>query len=61
MIIAMRLVAERMKLLVEAAAGAAVAAALKLKQEQAFKDCKLERVAVILCGGNVDFDKLPWV
>lgn len=51
---ATRLVWERMKLLIEPSAGVAVHAALSAKF------APTERVAVILCGGNVDLDALPW-
>ena len=46
-----------MKLVVEAASGAAVAAALS--QEIAMLPGT--KVGVILCGGNLDMDKLPWM
>ncbi len=61
MISAMRLVAERMKLVLEASSGAALAAALKLKDQEAFRDCKFQKVGVIFCGGNIDIDRLPWI
>lgn len=60
MIAAMRLVAERMKVVIEAAAGASVAAAVFHADKMASKWPHLEKIAVILCGGNVDLDKLPW-
>jgi len=55
---AMKLVAERMKIVIEAASGAAVAAALsdQIKQMEGVK-----KIGVILCGGNVDMDRLPWL
>lgn len=47
-----------MKLLVELSAGSSVHAAL-------FKVAKMwpgiKRVGVILCGGNADMDKIPWI
>lgn len=55
---AMKLVAERMKIVIEAASGAAVAAALS---EQIKNMEGVEKVGVILCGGNVDMDRLPWL
>ena len=56
-IAAMRLVWERMKLLIEPSAAVAVAAALS----DDFKSLKdLDRVGVILSGGNVALDRLPW-
>lgn len=56
---AMRLVWERMKLVIEPSAAVGVAAVLSKK----FSDKKTEdlsKVAVILCGGNVNLDNLPW-
>ena len=53
---ACRLAAERMKLVVEAASGAAIAAAFSEK----VKSMEGQKVGVILCGGNVDTDRLPW-
>ncbi len=51
---AMRLAWQRAKLLIEPSAAVAVAAVLG----DAFK--AIDRVGVILSGGNVDIDKLPW-
>lgn len=51
---AMRLVWERMKLLVEPSAAVGVAAVLEKPPPQ-------HRIGVILCGGNVDLDRLPWM
>jgi threonine dehydratase/serine racemase len=54
---AMRLVWERMKLVIEPSAAVAVAAVLG----DEFRSLEgLERVGVILSGGNVDLDRLPW-
>jgi threonine dehydratase/serine racemase len=54
---AMRLVWERMKLVIEPSAAVAVAAVLG----QEFRALDgLRRVGVILSGGNVDLDRLPW-
>ena len=53
---ACRLAAERMKLVVEAASGAAIAATW----DEKVKAMEGDKVGVILCGGNVDTDKLPW-
>jgi len=52
---AMRLVFERMKLVIEpsAAVGVAVALGQRLRDDE-------KKVGVILCGGNVDLDALPW-
>jgi threonine dehydratase/serine racemase len=54
---AMRLVFERMKLVIEPSAAVGVAVALReggLREDE-------RRVGVVLCGGNVDLDALPWV
>ena len=56
---AMRLVWERMKLLIEPSAAVGVAAVLT-KKFQALPAQDVKNVAVILCGGNVDLDNLPW-
>lgn len=56
-IAAMKLVFERMKIVIEPSSAVAVAAALS----QRFVRRKgLERVAIVLSGGNVDLDALPW-
>jgi threonine dehydratase len=52
---AMRLVWERMKILIEPSSAVAVAAVLG--RPELFRD---QRVGVILTGGNVDLDDLPW-
>ena len=50
---------ERMNITVEPSAACAVAAVLSPKfKELAGPDVK--RVGVVLCGGNVDLDNLPW-
>lgn len=54
-IAAMRLVWERMKIVIEPSSAVAVAALLKSPELFASK-----RVGVILSGGNVDLDSLPW-
>ena len=54
---AMRLVWERMKLVIEPSAAVAVAAVLS--DELRALD-GLGRVGIILSGGNVDLDQLPW-
>ena len=54
---AMRLVWERMKLVIEPSAAVAVAAVLG-EEFRALDG--LRRVGVILSGGNVDLDRLPW-
>ncbi|XP_067938670.1 serine racemase-like [Watersipora subatra] len=58
MIEGMRFSFHRMKQVIEAAAGAAVAAALSDKM--ASLPAEIKNVAVILCGGNADIDNFPW-
>jgi threonine dehydratase/serine racemase len=54
---AMRLVWERMKVLIEPSAAVGVAAVL----EDSFRSRReFGPTAVVLCGGNVDLDRLPW-
>lgn len=52
-VVAMRWVWERMKLVIEPSAAVPVAAALR-------GECEGARVGVILSGGNLDLDRLPW-
>lgn len=52
---AMRLVWERMKIIIEPSAAVTVAALLAGKVDATGK-----RIGAILTGGNVDLDKLPW-
>jgi threonine dehydratase/serine racemase len=54
---AMRLFWERAKLLIEPSSAVAIAALLS-EEFQAIDGC--ERVGVILSGGNVDLDHMPW-
>ena len=56
---AWRLVWERMKLMIESSAAVGVAAVLSEKF-QALPAQDLKNVGIILCGGNVDLDSLPW-
>lgn len=51
-----RLIWERMKLIIEPSSGVAVAAAAS----DEFRRLGFKRVAVLLCGGNIDLDFLPW-
>uniref|UniRef100_A0A7S2TUA6 Tryptophan synthase beta chain-like PALP domain-containing protein n=1 Tax=Lotharella oceanica TaxID=641309 RepID=A0A7S2TUA6_9EUKA len=55
---ATRLVWERMKLVIEPSSGVGVAAVLSPDGKRVLDGC--ERVAVVLCGGNVDLAKLEW-
>jgi threonine dehydratase len=52
---AMRLVWERMKIVIEPSAAVPLAAIL-----EGNLDVKGKKVGIILSGGNVDLDKLPW-
>ncbi len=54
-VVAMRLVWERMKIVIEPSAAVSVAAILRYRERFAGK-----RVGLILTGGNVDLDHLPW-
>lgn len=54
---AMRLVYTRMKLAIEPSAAVGVAALLS---DEVKAMPGLRRIGVVLCGGNVDIDKLPW-
>ena len=56
---AMRLVWERMKLMIEPSAAVGVAAVLSEKFKSLLVH-EIKNVGVILCGGNVDLDNLPW-
>ena len=53
--VAMRLLWEGLKLLVEPSSAIALAAILRQRERLAG-----QRVGVILSGGNVDLDALPW-
>ncbi|XP_078338621.1 serine racemase-like isoform X2 [Crassostrea virginica] len=55
---AMKFVFERMKLVIEPTSAAGVAAVMS--QRMASMDPGLKNVGVILCGGNVDINHLPW-
>jgi threonine dehydratase len=55
-IAAMRAIWETMKVIVEPSGAVGYAAILEGKV-----DCRSERVGIILTGGNVDLDALPWV
>ena len=53
---AMRLIFERMKMVVEPSAAVTLGAVIKYRRE--FEN---RRVGIILSGGNVDLDRLPWI
>jgi len=57
---AQKLVFERMKLVLEPSAGVGIAVALS-GQLKTLGGKPLRNVGVVLCGGNQDLDKLPWV
>ena len=54
-VFAMRLIWERMKLIVEPSAAVALAVLLKNKII-----ARNKKIGIILSGGNVDLDNLPW-
>jgi len=56
---AMRMVFEAMKLVVEPSGAVGLAAVLEPAFEVIAPDAR--RVGIILCGGNVDLDRLPWI
>lgn len=58
MIEATKLIFKRMKLVIELSAGAAVAAVMS--DEFKAKYLEIKNVGIIVCGGNIDIDKLPW-
>lgn len=58
MVEATKLVFKRMKLVIELSAGAAVAAVLSDKMKTEYPG--LKNIGIILCGGNIDIDLLPW-
>lgn len=55
-----RLVWERMKLVIEPSSAVAVAAALSPAALSAYKQHGIKKVAIVISGGNVDLDQLPW-
>ncbi len=56
-IASMRLVWQRMKIVIEPSSAVGVAVVM----QAAFRERTPEPTGVILCGGNVDLDALPWV
>ncbi|KAK3084682.1 hypothetical protein FSP39_017330 [Pinctada imbricata] len=50
---------EHLKLVIEPAAGAAVAAVLSDKMSSL--DPHIKNIGVVICGGNVDIENLPWM
>ena len=59
MLKAMKLVAERMKIVIEASAGASVAAAMFHTNEILKKYPDVTKIGVILCGGNTVLTNFP--
>ncbi|KAL6054374.1 Serine dehydratase [Balamuthia mandrillaris] len=60
---AMRLIWERMKVVVEPSAGVGLAAVLRGKEFQGEGHApfsSMKRICVVLCGGNVDLDNFSW-
>ena len=57
---AMRLVFERMKLVIEPSAAVGVAALMSDNFKMKYLK-HVSKIGVILCGGNVDVEKLPWM
>ncbi|MEW6702104.1 MAG: pyridoxal-phosphate dependent enzyme [Bacteroidota bacterium] len=55
-IMAMRIIWERMKIIVEPSS--AVALAIILEDKEKFSN---KKIGLILTGGNVDLEKLPWI
>nr|WBB44918.1 serine racemase [Chrysogorgia stellata] len=58
MIDGIKIAMQRLKLVLEPASGAAVAAALSDQMKEL--DPCLRHIGVILCGGNIDVNRLPW-
>ena len=59
MLKAMKLVAERMKIVIEASAGASVAAAIFHTNEILMHYPDVSKIGVILCGGNTVLPNFP--
>ncbi|MFO7723004.1 MAG: pyridoxal-phosphate dependent enzyme [Bacteroidales bacterium] len=57
---AMRLIWERMKIITEPSAVLPLAALIRLKENGDFEPFKGKHIAIILSGGNIDLDRLPW-
>merc|ERR1712039_385180 len=55
---ATRFVMERSKQVIEPGCGVAVAVATSKAFHAAYPD--LKRIGVVMCGGNLDLDNLPW-
>jgi threonine dehydratase len=57
---AMRLIWERMKIITEPSAVLPLAALISIKENGDFSFFKDKNIAIILSGGNIDLDHLPW-
>lgn len=58
---AMKFVYQRMKLVVEVTGAAGIAAVMSDRFKFVAKEMNLNKVGVILCGGNANLDTLPWI
>ncbi|ELU14464.1 hypothetical protein CAPTEDRAFT_133965 [Capitella teleta] len=58
MVSAMKFIWQQMKIVVEVSSSAGLAAAVSSRMKEVMPE--LKKIGVILCGGNVDIDKLPW-
>ena len=61
MIESMKFVFQRMKLAIEVSAAAGIAAVQGLQFRALAQKYDFKNVGIILCGGNTDLDKLPWI
>ena len=59
MIEATKFAFERLKIVVELASGASIGAALSEKMKTNYPN--LKHIGVVVCGGNIDINHLPWV
>jgi len=58
---AMKFIYQRMKLAIEPTAAAGVAVVQSERFKKIAKTHGLKKVGIILCGGNANLDKLPWI
>ncbi len=57
----MRFAFEQLKLVVEPSAAVGIAAIASDEFRSLAEKAKWKRVALVICGGNVDLDRLPWI
>jgi threonine dehydratase len=57
----MRFAFERLKLVIEPSAAVGVAAIRSSAFKAMAKQAGWRNVALVICGGNVDLDRLPWI